>query len=137
MPRIGDFGLAKEGPQSEQTHITLEKIHGTRPYVPQEFLRGRKFSTKVDTYSFGIVLFELGTALSAYSHNRKEKLLRDHVLYYEGDILDLKDKKGDSEEGDYIFVGLINIGKWCVETKPKNRPEMLSVLIELETLVRS
>lgn len=54
-PKIGDFGLAREGPLQQYTHIKVSRVHGTRPYLPDEFLRGKKFSTKVDTFSFGIV----------------------------------------------------------------------------------
>jgi interleukin-1 receptor-associated kinase 1 len=55
IPRIGDFGLAREGPQNNYTHMKVSRVHGTRPYLPDEFLRGKQISTKVDTYSFGIV----------------------------------------------------------------------------------
>jgi interleukin-1 receptor-associated kinase 1 len=55
IPRIGDFGLAREGPQNNYTHMKVSRVHGTRPYLPDEFLRGKQMSTKVDTYSFGIV----------------------------------------------------------------------------------
>ena len=54
-PKIGDFGLAREGPTANYTHVKVSRVHGTRPYLPDEFLRGKKFSTKVDTYSFGVV----------------------------------------------------------------------------------
>lgn len=54
-PRIGDFGLAREGPLQQYTHVKVSRVHGTRPYLPDEFLRGRQFSVKVDTYSFGVV----------------------------------------------------------------------------------
>jgi interleukin-1 receptor-associated kinase 1 len=57
-PKIGDFGLAREGPQEQYTHVKVSRVHGTRPYLPDEFLRDKKFSTKVDTYSFGIVRFQ-------------------------------------------------------------------------------
>ncbi|KOX69995.1 Serine/threonine-protein kinase pelle [Melipona quadrifasciata] len=67
-PRIGDFGLAREG--LERDSMKVSKIHGTRPYLPEEFLHGRKLSTKIDTYSYGIVLFELATGLSAYDESR-------------------------------------------------------------------
>lgn len=130
MPKIGDFGLAKQGPQSDYTHMTLSRIHGTKPYVPDEFLRAKKFSTKVDTYSFGVVLFELATSLSAYSDGRKNKFLRDHVMEYDGNLLELKDCRIDG--GENYFRGLLDIGKMCVNKRPKDRPEMVSVLIKLE-----
>lgn len=52
------------------------------PYLPEEFLKGRILSTKVDAYSFGVVLFELITGLPAYDSRRKSALLRDHVIQY-------------------------------------------------------
>ncbi|XP_018334965.1 serine/threonine-protein kinase pelle [Agrilus planipennis] len=128
--KIGDFGLAREGPHADYTHIKVSRIHGTRPYLPDEFLRAKKFSTKVDTYSFGVVLFEIATSLSAYSNQRQEKFLKDHVVNYEGDILDLKDTRVES--GDVCYRSLIDIGKLCVSERPKDRPEMVNVLTQLE-----
>ncbi|XP_060534696.1 serine/threonine-protein kinase pelle-like [Cylas formicarius] len=130
QPRIGDFGLAREGPEKHYTHIKVSRIYGTRPYLPDEFLRAKQFSTKVDTYSFGVVLFELGTALPAYSDQRELKFLKDHVDKYEGDVTDLKDR--GAEGYDFYFKELIRIGKLCVQKKAKDRPEMVRVLIMLE-----
>ncbi|GJQ78103.1 pll [Trypoxylus dichotomus] len=130
VPRIGDFGLAREGPQSGISHVTVSRIHGTRPYLPDEFLRGSKLSTKVDTYSFGVVLFELATGLGAYSERRKSKFLKDHVVLHEGDVSELMDNR--IEAHDVYFRGLIEIGKACVTKRPKDRPEMVDVLIRLE-----
>lgn len=130
--KIGDFGLAREGPQSDYTHIKVSRIHGTRPYLPDEFLRAKKFSTKVDTYSFGIVLFEIATALGAYSDQRQRQFLKDHVVEYEGDMTDLKDKR--VTDGDNCFKSLIQIGQQCVSKRPKDRPEMVAVLISLEAV---
>ncbi|XP_028137592.1 serine/threonine-protein kinase pelle [Diabrotica virgifera virgifera] len=130
QPRIGDFGLAREGPQSQYTYIKVSRIHGTRPYLPEEFLRAKKFSTKVDTYSFGVLLFELATSLSPHSEHREEKFLRDHVVNYPGDILELKDKR--VKDYDDCFKGILEIGKMCVKRWAKERPEMIDVLIMLE-----
>lgn len=129
-PRIGDFGLAREGPHADYTHIKVSRVHGTLPYLPDEFLRYKKFSTKVDTYSFGIVLFEIATALRAYTPDRTNKFLVDHVVNYDGDVAEIKDKR--AADGDYIFAKLIEIGKLCVQRRAKDRPEMVQVLTELE-----
>lgn len=134
-PRIGDFGLAREGPNSEYTHIKISRIHGTRPYLPDDFLRSKQFSTKVDTYSFGIVLFELATALAAYSKDREEKFLRDHVLSFEGggggDVRVLKDARL-VDGGDAAFLRLVAVGRQCVRERARDRPEMVQVLKQLE-----
>ncbi|KAJ3651372.1 hypothetical protein Zmor_017421 [Zophobas morio] len=129
MPRIGDFGLAREGPASEYVKVT--RIHGTRPYLPDEFMKYRKFSTKVDTYSFGVVLFELATGASAYSTKREHKFLRDHVVKCEeGRILELKDPRAPG--GESYYRKIVNIGRGCVHSNAKNRPEMVNVLLMLE-----
>lgn len=64
------------------TIIPHYRVHGTRPYLPDEFLRGHRLSPKVDVYSFGVVLFELVTGLSAYDNRRKQRFLKDHVVEY-------------------------------------------------------
>ena len=39
----------------KHTSLTVTRVHGTRPYLPDEYLRSRKLSEKVDTFSFGVV----------------------------------------------------------------------------------
>uniref|UniRef100_A0A6M2DKU2 non-specific serine/threonine protein kinase n=1 Tax=Xenopsylla cheopis TaxID=163159 RepID=A0A6M2DKU2_XENCH len=134
-PRIGDFGLAREGPHTDYMKVT--RIQGTRPYLPDEFLRGRKLSTKVDTYSFGVVLFEIATGLSVYDDKRKYKFLKDHVTMHceenQQDILqDMKSEDSSSNEAKNIFNELIKLGLICVSKSSNQRPEMVKVLECLE-----
>lgn len=132
VPKIGDFGLAREGPLQQYTHVKVSKVHGTRPYLPDEFLRAKKFSTKVDTFSFGVVLFELATGLRAYDESRTHKYLREHVeSMSEEKINDLRDTKAGYDDGNSFFT-LISIGHWCVSVKPRDRPEMVQVLQKLD-----
>lgn len=133
-PKIGDFGLAREGPYNHYTHMKVSRVHGTRPYLPDEFLRHKKFSTKVDTHSFGIVLFELGTGLRAYDDQRLHKFLKDLIENTSpSQLINLIDKKCGIDDVQ-TFSNLIALGKCCVSRKPKDRPEMVVVLQELNTL---
>lgn len=66
IPKIGDFGLTREG-NYDDAEIEVSRVYGTKPYLPREFLYERTLSTKVDTFSFGIVLLELATGLRAHS----------------------------------------------------------------------
>lgn len=118
------------GPQSQYTYIKVSRIHGTRPYLPDEFLRAKQFSTKVDTYAFGVVLFEIATSLPPYSDRRDDKFLKDHVMNFEKDVLELKDTT--IEGYDNCFKGILEIGKMCVKKLAKERPNMVNVLIMLE-----
>ncbi|XP_046747701.1 pelle-like serine/threonine-protein kinase pik-1 [Diprion similis] len=132
-PKIGDFGLARDGP--EQDYMKVSRVQGTRPYLPDEFLRDRNLSTKVDTYSYGIVLLELATGLGAYSNARPEnKFLKAYVDSFEvKDIPQLKDSKAGTEN-DKVFDNLIVLGKWCANIFPKDRPQMVDVHRKLERL---
>ncbi|KAK9507942.1 hypothetical protein O3M35_007698 [Rhynocoris fuscipes] len=133
-PKIGDFGLAREGPLQQYTHVKVSRVHGTRPYLPDEFLRAKKFSTKVDTYSFGIVLFELATGLRAYDEYRKYKFLKDHVLSVDDSqtFEELRDTRAGPDDL-HTAASLIRLGKLCISTKPRDRPEMVVVLHTLES----
>ncbi|KAK6642659.1 hypothetical protein RUM43_004161 [Polyplax serrata] len=133
-PKIGDFGLAREGPYNHYTHMKVSRVHGTRPYLPDEFLRHKKFSTKVDTYSFGVVMFELATGLRAYDDQRQHKFLKDHVENTPHVQLGtLIDKKCGPDE-QQTFSNLIALGKCCISRKPKDRPEMVVALQELNAM---
>jgi len=57
------------------SYVKVSRVHGTRPYLPDEYLRSKKLSTKVDTFSFGIVLFEVATGQRAYEEKRRKKFL--------------------------------------------------------------
>lgn len=130
-PRIGDFGLAREGP--ERDSMKISRIHGTRPYLPEEFLRDKKLSTKIDTYSYGIVLFEMATGLRAYDDSRPEKKLLGDLIEAWKDLSLLIDKKG-GEENKQVYKNLISIGKWCANGSAQNRPEMELVFQTLNNL---
>ncbi|GBC03893.1 hypothetical protein RclHR1_00540003 [Rhizophagus clarus] len=51
---ISDLGLCR--PATEQSEG--EKIYGVMPYIAPEVLRGKKYSSAADIYSFGIVMNE-------------------------------------------------------------------------------
>ena len=132
-PKIGDFGLAREGPETESMKVS--KVHGTRPYLPDEFLRGKTLSTKIDTYSYGIVLFELATGLSAYDESRAgHKFLKDFIdSWNERELELLIDQKANLEHKE-VYANLIVIGKWCSNRLAKDRPPMDLVYNKLNCL---
>lgn len=58
-PKLGDFGLGREGRSDEDVEIS--KVLGTRPYLPEDFIRKKSLSPKVDVFSYGCVLFEVAS----------------------------------------------------------------------------
>lgn len=129
-PRIGDFGLAREGPDKHYTHVQVTRVTGTLPYLPEEFLRAKQFSTKIDTYSFGVVLFELATGKPPAD---SKCLLRNFVMDFpEENLMQLKDP--NLVGGEDVFRGLVSIGKMCVQRRARDRPQMIEVLLMLENV---
>lgn len=103
--------------------------------MPDELLREKSLSIKVDTYSYGIVLFELATGLPAYDDSRPEnKFLKDFVDTWDDiDLPVIKDKKA-GVQNDQVFGNLILLGRWCTNRMAKDRPEMKDVFRKLNEL---
>ncbi|XP_005190935.1 serine/threonine-protein kinase pelle [Musca domestica] len=124
QPKIGDFGLAREGPQ-DNSYIEVAHVYGTRGYLPPEFADLRRLSKHVDTYSFGVVLLEMFTGLPSVVDNKN--FLRDYikVLLQSKTIEDLIDKriKLKPEERSLCKMG-IELGLECIRDDPLKRPNM-------------
>ncbi|XP_065347672.1 pelle-like serine/threonine-protein kinase pik-1 [Cloeon dipterum] len=138
-PYIGDFGLAREGPIPSLTHLTVLNVNGTKPYLPFDYLSSRQISTKVDAYSFGIVMFEIATGKRAYDKKRKPEALKDMVREARNPEELMDCSAGIQDEYDFIFPRiifneLIRLGKICTVERAKERPEVLEVLQALERL---
>lgn len=136
QPKIGDFGLAREGVYNSPMEVS--RVYGTKPYLPAEFLQYNALSTKVDVYSFGVVLFELATGLRAYDKERGQsnayltKYIKTCAEKAKEDpsILDkLIDKRFvRSQFINLLFLYMIRLGLSCTSDKPHDRPEMVMVL---------
>uniref|UniRef100_T1GI01 non-specific serine/threonine protein kinase n=1 Tax=Megaselia scalaris TaxID=36166 RepID=T1GI01_MEGSC len=137
QPKIGDFGLVREGLNSS---IEVSAVYGTRPYLPQEYLISKCLSTKIDTYSFGIVLLEMVTGLKVYDDKRQDKHLIDHVFNSLKTVsLDsLIDKSTNMEPNTLIICEfLIKLGSSCVTKYSRNRPEMVDISTEFDSFYLS
>lgn len=148
--KLGDFGLAREGPRSHVTgsYIKLDDEHtpGTVGYLAPEYLRSKKLSVKVDTYAFGVVLLELYTGRMAFSRDSRHEppiLLRDFM----DNIANDPNSEFGSEEALYrtqtpeipplprnIGLSFTRLALECCHEKRNKRPSMPDVLKRLETL---
>uniref|UniRef100_A0A182P6N4 non-specific serine/threonine protein kinase n=1 Tax=Anopheles epiroticus TaxID=199890 RepID=A0A182P6N4_9DIPT len=135
QPRIGDFGLTRQGALQDSSMV-VSRVYGTRPYIPKEFYDRRELSTKVDTYSFGVVLYEIGTGLRAWDERRPDKHLKDYIaraIKEQIDVSQLMDKSLPTDrEGCLCCYKLLMIGLLCTADDPKQRIDMVSVMYQLE-----
>ncbi|KAG9290137.1 hypothetical protein G9A89_010443 [Geosiphon pyriformis] len=80
---IGDLGLCQPtNYEATTTTITTEekKIFGVIPYIPPEVLRGEKFTTAGDIYSYGMLLWELSTGKPPFHDCPHDEILIMAIL---------------------------------------------------------
>lgn len=139
QPKIGDFGLVRQGkPES----MEVSSVYGTRPYLPNEFLVNRSLSTKIDTFSFGVVLFEVLTAKRAYDKSRgPENLFLNRFMRSmhktNRQMFEFVDKNMQpTTVSPDLYEQLVKIGLECTEEIADNRPEMVDVYNKLVPVIK-
>ncbi|KAH9532368.1 hypothetical protein CY35_19G089500 [Sphagnum magellanicum] len=69
VAKLSDFGLARMGPQGDNTHVTT-RVLGTWEYAAPEYIRTGHLTLQSDIWSFGIVLLELLSGRRAMDRHR-------------------------------------------------------------------
>lgn len=118
--------------------MEVSSVYGTRPYLPIEFLARRTLSTKIDTFSYGVVLFELMTGLRAYDKNRglENAYLTKYMFAIcksSEPIQNFLDKSLNVNDVPLaLFENLFKVALICTVENAQQRPEMVDVLNHLE-----
>ncbi|XP_027167166.1 G-type lectin S-receptor-like serine/threonine-protein kinase LECRK3 [Coffea eugenioides] len=137
--RISDFGLAKLL-QINQSR-TLTNIRGTRGYVAPEWFRNTQITSKVDVYSFGVLLLEI---ICCRRHVEDvevgeggNSILTDWVwdCFQEGRLDALVENDFEVLEDRKKLQKFVMIGIWCIQEDPSLRPTMRKVSHMLEGIV--
>ncbi|XP_054807620.1 probable serine/threonine-protein kinase PBL16 isoform X2 [Prosopis cineraria] len=136
--KLSDFGLAKDGPVGDKSHVST-RIMGTYGYAAPEYILTGHLTPRSDVYSFGVVLLELLTGRKSLDKSRpaREQNLADWALPL------LKEKKkllniiDPRLEGDYPIKGVHKaamLAYHCLNRNPKARPLMRDIVDSLEPL---
>ena len=64
QPKVADFGLSKLLNRDNMNNSSFSMIRGTRGYMAPEWVYNLPITSKVDVYSYGIVLLEMITGKS-------------------------------------------------------------------------
>ncbi|CAI0467962.1 unnamed protein product [Linum tenue] len=136
-PKISDFGLAKLFGE-DQTEGNTYRVVGTYGYMSPEYAMEGLYSTKSDTFSFGVLSLEIMSGKrSNQCHQKSPSIsLIAHVweLWKEGRALDIVDSStmGGLDSGDEVMMRCIQIGLLCVQESLDDRPTMSNVIFMLE-----
>jgi len=139
-PKIADFGMAKFMQRDFSRALTT--MRGTIGYLAPEWLSGVAITTKIDVYSYGMVLFEIISG----SRNTSEQCSSscdDNDVYFpllvangilKGDVQGLVDPKLCGDVNLEEVERVCKIACWCIQDKDSDRPAMGEVIQILEGL---
>jgi len=138
--KLSDFGLAKEGPVGEDTHISATAIMGTHGYAAPEYIMTGHLTAKSDVYSYGVVLLELLTGRRSVDkrRGRREQNLVDWARPYLRRPDRLHRVMDPSLEGSYSDEAAEKaamVAYKCLQSVPRSRPTMREVVDALEPLL--
>ncbi|KAE8669601.1 putative receptor-like protein kinase [Hibiscus syriacus] len=136
--KLSDFGLAKDGPEGDKTHVST-RVMGTYGYAAPEYVMTGHLTSKSDVYSFGVVLLEMLTGrrsmdktLPNGEHNLVEwarPYLAERRRFYQ--LID------PYLQGQFSIKGAqraIQMADHCLSRDPKSRPLMSEVVEALKPL---
>ncbi|CAL5043479.1 unnamed protein product [Urochloa decumbens] len=131
-PKIADFGLAKllgEG----HTDTKTTRVVGTFGYMAPEYVIDGHVSSKIDIFSFGVLVLEIVTRRknSSSEYHDAVNLLSDvWNCWTKGTVSGMVDQ---SIDGYFRWQALrcIHIGLLCVQPDPDDRPRISSLVFML------
>ncbi|XP_035539584.1 putative receptor-like protein kinase At1g72540 [Juglans regia] len=137
--KLSDFGLATDGPEGEDTHVTT-RIMGTEGYAAPEYIMTGHLTIMSDVYSFGVVLLELLTGRRSVDKNRpsREQNMVEWARPFLKDSHKLDRIMDPRLEGQYSREGarkLALLAHQCLSLHPKSRPTMTNVVKTLEPIL--
>ncbi|XP_020582746.1 probable serine/threonine-protein kinase PBL17 [Phalaenopsis equestris] len=136
--KLSDFGLAKEGPIGDQTHVST-RVMGTYGYAAPEYVMTGHLTSRSDVYGFGVVLLEMLIGRQAMDKTRPS---REHnlvewarpLLIHNRKLLKILDPKVDGQYSVQSAQKLANLAYQCLSQNPKGRPTMSQVVEILESI---
>ncbi|CAM0873366.1 unnamed protein product [Alopecurus aequalis] len=137
--KLSDFGLAKDGPEGDDTHVST-RVMGTHGYAAPEYILTGHLTSKSDVYSFGVVLVEILSGRRAVDKTRptREHHLVEHMRSWLKDPQKLGRIMDPTLEGKYSTAGAHKaalVAYQCLSGSPKSRPDMSKVVEDLEPLL--
>ncbi|GLT64507.1 hypothetical protein SLA2020_369950 [Shorea laevis] len=133
-PKISDFGMARSF-WGEQTEANTNKVVGTYGYLSPEYVVDGLFSIKSDVFSFGVLVLEIitGKRNRGFRHPDHDHNLLGHawMLWIAGRPMVLIENVLSEFTTPSEVLRCIHVGLLCVQQRPEDRPDTLSVVLML------
>nr|XP_048331170.1 putative receptor protein kinase ZmPK1 [Ziziphus jujuba var. spinosa] len=148
-PKVADFGLSKLLKRGELNNSRFSRIRGTRGYMAPEWVSNQPITSKVDVYSYGIVVLEMLTGKSpttdikavdetGETENRGlVSWVRENIKGSSSDVIEPSlEKIMDPSMGEQCdmmkMAKLLVVAMKCVEEEKGGRPTMSQVVEMLQ-----
>ncbi|XP_027360223.1 receptor protein kinase TMK1-like [Abrus precatorius] len=137
--KVSDFGLVRLAPEGQASFET--RLAGTFGYLAPEYAVTGRVTTKVDVYSYGVILMEMITGRRAIDNSQPEENI--HLVTWFRRMLLNKDSFGKLidptiDVGDEALPSLRTVAELaghCCAREPYQRPDMGHVVNVLAPLV--
>ncbi|OIV93982.1 hypothetical protein TanjilG_05685 [Lupinus angustifolius] len=133
--KLSDFGLAKDGPMGDQTHVST-RVMGTYGYAAPEYVMTGHLTARSDVYGFGVVLLEMligRRALDKSRPSREHNLVEwARPLLNNKKVVRILDPKMDGQYSSKNAIRVAHLAYQCLSQNPKGRPLMSQVVEFLE-----
>ncbi|URE28736.1 STYKc [Musa troglodytarum] len=141
--KVADFGLVRLAPDGKGCSVET-RIAGTFGYLAPEYAVTGRVTTKVDVFSFGVILMEMITGRKALDESQPEESMH-LVTWFRRMLLDKEafrkaaiDPAIDMDEETAASVGTVaELAGHCCNREPHQRPDMghaVNVLSSLSEL---
>ncbi|KAL5201520.1 hypothetical protein ABZP36_035874 [Zizania latifolia] len=139
--KLSDFGLAREGPTGENTHVSTTVV-GTHGYAAPDYIETGHLSVKSDVWSFGVVLYEILTGRRTLDRHRPqgEQKLLEWVSQFAPDSRNFRMIMDPRLRGEYSVKTAREVAKLaesCLVKNAKERPTMTEVVDVLRRAVQA
>ncbi|KAK1389958.1 putative serine/threonine-protein kinase PBL17 [Heracleum sosnowskyi] len=136
--KLSDFGLAKDGPMGDQTHVST-RVMGTYGYAAPEYVMTGHLTARSDIYGFGVVLLEMLIGRKAMDKSRPSQ---EHnlvewarpLLNHHKKFLRIIDPRMEGQYSNKTAIKVANLAYQCLSQNPKGRPVMSQVVAILESV---
>ncbi|KAL4564420.1 hypothetical protein LXL04_028484 [Taraxacum kok-saghyz] len=136
--KLSDFGLAKDGPMGDDTHVST-RVMGTYGYAAPEYISTGHLTTRSDIYGFGVVLLEMligrksiDTSRPSHEHNLVD--WARPLLTHDKKLLKILDPRMEGQYSSKEAIKVANLAHQCISPNPKDRPTMGQVVEMLRSL---